>query len=860
MIREHRLINARASTVTTDPTQYNARTAQANADQQAAQYRAQLAANQAQTTGLNAQGQGTLAAPVASVPLNQTLANAQTTYAANAAGQATTMQQSVSPTGQVVQGPITQAQSLDGNGALQQSAIDRMRSEGLSEAEIRSRMGNYSQNVQGAMEQVGQAYQNPDSAFANGGSQSAIDRASGRLTLQQQADKAAEDAKQQYLQMGVGDPALIAQAQSQARQNVLNEQAAQTGLQTAQGQKQQQDLTANASAAAASGKKAEGQASQAPQMTPQQNADSAAASMLLAGLPPEQQSLMAPAINALMSGYQTAEQNAGMAYQGATASAQDTFNKEQGVLGLLGKSYQELKDNMQGVLDDVKEDQLKNIAEQEKVVQERLGWERAKAERELKRQETKVNDQMVARLALSGGFGSDGGLNEINSATAEFESKIADLGVEYSLQQSEVAVKFSTLYTNALDQYKIDSINNMKDYQGNLERLSMQSLSSTRSLNEANQKALETYLGNQTNIRMSKAKEIQGITKDVQSLILQNKADAMSQEKYGMDQLKWVIDTYGSNAPQSILEGIAKKLPGVDVKQILAIQTLEQAKMKKTGSGGGGISGFSISQRSKSGQPITLEMFIAQKEESLGYSGDETERAAWEKEYNANMAAYKAKDPNAIMQQFNVKAARSGSFGTLGAMKIAKEEVENALKSGNVEYAQAIVDGIGAKPPEKTVAQVTTTERVLNDLERMEFLLDSIESNIGPLPTEGALWVWMNENIETTEEYQEMRQLIDSNLAPYSRGISGERGATTEPDVKRSLSSLLDPNVSADALRASLSQAKRQAHESITLYLQGMRDGGYAVNQLQNTYESGSWNTAASEGMNSAQKSFLDSF
>lgn len=800
MIREHRLINARASTVTTDPTQYNARTAQANAAQQTAQHQAQLAANQAQTTGLNAQGQGTLAAPVAAVPKNQALANAQTTYAANAAGQATTMQQSVGPNGQVVQSPITQAQSLDGNGVLQQSAIDRMRSEGLSEAEIRSRMGNYSQKVQGAMEQVGQAYQNPDSAFANGGSQNALDRASGRLSLQQQADKAAEDAKQQYLQMGVGDPAIIAQAQSQARQNVLNEQAAQTGLQTAQGQKQQQDLVGNAAAGNAAGKQAGSEASQAPVVSPQQNATNAAANMLLAGLTPEQQSLMAPAVNAIMSAYDQADQNSSQLYDETLNIAEGQYKQEQSVLGLLGKSYKELKDSTQSVLDEVKDDQLKNIAEQEKVTQERLGWERAKAERELKRQETKVQDQMIARLALSGGFGSDGGLNEINSATAEFESKIADLGVEYSLQQSEVAVKFSTLYTNTLNQYKVDSISNLKTYQADLERLSMQSLASDRSFGEAKQKAMETYLNNQTNTRLAKAKDIQGITKDVQGLIIQNKSDSQAQEQYGMQQLKWVIDTYGQNAPQSLIENISKSVPGLDVNQIIQTLTLEQQKKASGGSGGFSLS-FPGRIMDATGLPPSFESFLRAKEEEAGMSFDEPQIAELRKEYEATLSATKQNDPSELYNRFEQRATAQNLSGPI--YKRTASLIDQYMQNGQYDQAAAIIDNIGDDIDSTTSLKFTQALTARADIVQLHQALQDV-GKTGPITG----------RIRSLNPYDpavvRVNRLITQTVPNLARGVFNEVGVLTDQDVARYTQTLENTNLTVEQAQQTFTDLMRK--------------------------------------------------
>lgn len=406
--------------------------------------------------------------------------------------------------------------------------------------------------------------------------------------------------------------------------------------------------------------------------------------------------------------------------------------------------------------------------------------------------------------------------------------------------------------------------------------------------------AMETYEGNYLNITSQTTERLQGIQNSISTAKSARTKEIVDAKKWELEQkqekdkeardriatanekmrddlnqkrdddtakeaLGWSIfnaahDNYKGNIPKAILDRVGQLIPGMDVNSLL--------KTSSTKGGGSGLS-FSISERSSDGKPAPLDQWMEQRQadwhKSTGEAGPASpvQRKAWEKEYNAKLASEAVMSPSAIMRDWRVKVAQAGNFSSVAQMEATQKNVEAAINRGDYKEARDIVDSIGAKPPEKSIAQVTTTQRVLNDLSRMEELIDKVEMNIGPLPTQGALWKFINENVETSPEYAELVQLRDSNLAPYSRGVSGEKGATTEPDVQRAISSLIDINSSPQAVRASLQRAKSQANESVTLYLQGMRDGGYRVKDLSDTYESGSWQTSTS-GLTAEQQAWLD--
>lgn len=315
--------------------------------------------------------------------------------------------------------------------------------------------------------------------------------------------------------------------------------------------------------------------------------------------------------------------------------------------------------------------------------------------------------------------------------------------------------------------------------------------------------------------------------------------DERAREQLGINMLDKLVDTYGNNVPPSLLETVKKYIPNIDIQDVVKRRTL--AQMKKGAGGTGGITGFSFSQKTPTGKPQTLEQFIETKQKDFNtkmYGPASPEmRKEWEKEYQAKLAIDTANTAEQLMKEWTIKRAGAGNFPNLGTMKAVEADFQNALKSGELEFARQILDGIGARPRDAIAEKLTNTQQLVADLDGMEDLIESIEDNVGAFPTKGKLWTFINENMETTPEYAKLRQYVDTNLAPYARGVSGDRGATSEPDVARAMSSLLDPNVDAPALRAALSQAKKRASTSATLMLKNLRESGYRVNALQESNE-----------------------
>lgn len=511
----------------------------------------------------------------------------------------------------------------------------------------------------------------------------------------------------------------------------------------------------------------------------------------------------------------------------------------------------------------------KFLAQQEENQKNQLQFANDKAVRDQLDANKKRLDSETIMLALQGGFGSTDGNREIAEARFKGEQAIIDLNKEFGFKRTDVSLAFTQMHNESSDKYQTDWLAATDNFESRISNLDLQGITNQQAKSNAIGSAYQAYVDDIKTARKEKAARDTKAAELVYNAHLAELDDRRAKDQSVINQAQWAVSTYGSGA-KPFIEKLAKDNPGVDLAGLMGGQTLNEANqnfdnqlalMKEGrigGSRGGGGLSFSPSQMGPTGQPISLEQFIAQKEADSNKSGSPQQRAAWTKEYNATRAETSKLDPSSIVNDFKIKEAKAGTFTSVAQQKAAEKSVQSAINSGDFETARKIVDGIGRPPPEKTAARVSNLQRLTVSLAEMDQLLDSIETNVGPFPTQGPMWTFINEHVETSPEYQRMLTLKNTNLAPYSRSVSGESGASSEGDVARAISGLLQANVSAPAMRAALAESKKQAEMAITMYLRSMRDSGYAVNDLQNTYDAGAWQNQPS-GLPTEQQAWLDS-
>lgn len=512
------------------------------------------------------------------------------------------------------------------------------------------------------------------------------------------------------------------------------------------------------------------------------------------------------------------------------------FNVQQELLNRFDSWTKSQEDKQLSLMKDQYDRNERYNAQQQENIQNQLRFQEQKALRDTAEANKKAVDSATIRLALRGGSFSEGGNANIDDMRQKGEQALADLSKEFGFKHTDVALQFTQMHNQAYDAYTQNVLKTEDDFYSRISSLTVQGM--------ANQTAKKNALATAWKERNAAIKEhndtlskgLMDAAKFVEDRTNKLRDDQRAQEQLGINMLDKLVDTYGNNVPPSLLETVKKYIPNIDIQDVMKRRTLAQMK-KGAGGGLGGLTGFSFSQKTPTGKPQTLEQFIEtkQKDFNMKMSGPASPqmRKEWEKEYQAKLAIDTANTAEQLMKEWTIKRAGAGNFPNLGTMKAVEADIHNAIKAGELDFARQILDGIGPRPVTAIAEKVTNTQQLVADLDGMENLLDEIEQNVGAFPTKGKLWTFINENIETTPEYARLRQYVDTNLAPYARGVSGDKGATSEPDVARAMSSLLDPNVDAPALRAALAQAKKRASMSSTLLLKNLRDGGYRVNALQ---------------------------
>lgn len=774
MIREHRLINARAATITTDPTQYNSRNAQLNYDQQVLQHQAQLAANQAQTTGLDLNGQGTLAAPVAAVPLNGALANAQNTYANQAAGLQSQITQSAQ-NGQVVQSPVMTA----GNGELQQNAIDRLRAAGKSDSEIRSLISDpaYLQRISDTMSNTG-----------NGGT---FDPATGLYIAPKTSGLPDINSIKGYTTVVTTDPSTGRQVTTLMEEGNATKKA-QQDEQIRRTQQEQNNIQMNQKDA----KGVEDSAARAAAANAAKDPglDAAFAALIGGTQDPALQSLLtavqaeANAIGAVPAGEEMSRSEFG-ASADAKALA-NPYDATQKILDNAGKRAGQFFDQSQTFLKEQQDRNDKLLAAQQANVQEQMTWQEQKLTRDLTDANRKELDRMTVSYALRGGYGSDDANNEVSKARWEGEQAITDLQKEFGFKRTDVALQFTDLTQKAHDQYTVNWLNAQNNLEAKLSDLDIQGIANQQAKGNAIAGAYKGYIDEIKAGRKEYAGKLTEASKLVYNAAVQERSFKFQEEQYGMQQLKWVIDTYGQNAPQSLLDGIAKTMPGVDVGQVVKTLTLAQQKAAQ-GSGGGG--GFSLSFPGRimdpTGNPPSFESFLHAKEEEAGMSFDEPKIAELRKEYAATLSQSQQNNPNDLVNRFEQRAAAQNLSGPVYKRNAAL--IDQYMKSGQYEQAAAIIDNIGDDIDSTTAMKFTQALTARTDIVQLHQAMIDLGS-MGPITGR------INNLNPYDPKVVRVNRLITQAVPNLARGVFNEVGVLTDTDVARYTSTLENPKLTVE--------------------------------------------------------------
>lgn len=327
------------------------------------------------------------------------------------------------------------------------------------------------------------------------------------------------------------------------------------------------------------------------------------------------------------------------------------------------------------------EENNKFLADREAIERERLQWQRLNETQKMERQKSEELLKDSISIALRGGGGSGAAMESLRSAEKEWDNAISQLQKEYAFKDSDISSRFTGLYVQAKQDYRSDLRSAMSDYRDALDKIDQTYYSSDAAYKKAKNNAKADYVKGVSEVNKDHEKTIAGLAKDVVSTISQKRDDEREQEKNGWDLLNASYDNYKKNIPPGILKRVSE-LTGVPVNELS--QRVSQ----------GAING--LSNMTTDPNSIFSGMTAQQVKEAVkrafapkNYGGTAGERAKRESEYLDRLARGESVD--SIMQSL------SSDYWTSQQGPNRTAHIERTTAQGSSETLQEYVDFYGIK-------------------------------------------------------------------------------------------------------------------------------------------------------------------
>lgn len=477
-MKESRLIGYNLSDFN-DPTKYNSRIAEANAQQQDSQHTAQLSLNQSTGQTPSSGGYIQQAKPVATNPL---LAEANTVYSAQPNQQTVYQNPNNGTIGQAVNIP-------DGQIAL--NAFNRLDGSGMTPEQAAARLNDPSYKA--GIREASNTYGTMPQGYVD----------VNTLTPGDAASRTGIETNAQFEQRKA---AVQAQNTELLRQQQLQKQQAQN------------DATRNAASSAAS-QQASGQSAQTGKTdqtgtTATPSPEEARVNAMIASLPPEY-AFLGDAYKAQVAaeGEQKAAAAANMTDANASADAShDAYGK---IIDKMASDQKQLYNDSKEFIQDSQEARQKAIAEQQALTKDMLTAQEQSQARQMRQALDKQLNSLVTAQALGGGFGSSNWNAEVSEAAWNGEQAISDLHKEFGFKKVDADIQFTEQMNSVYEFYGQKKLDAMKDYRSQLDQITQYRFSNEDTTQQRKDKARADYRTTLAGIAKDHAADLKDLTKTV---------------------------------------------------------------------------------------------------------------------------------------------------------------------------------------------------------------------------------------------------------------------------------------------------------------------------------------------------------
>jgi len=555
----------------------------------------------------------------------------------------------------------------------------------------------------------------------------------------QAAKKAGDDAAGFYIRNNPGDVLGENKARQEAEKNFLETEAARLDVQGKQQQQEQGGEEENAAANAAGA---------VPQGDPGVNA-------AFAQLPEEAQ-FLAPFLQQFQQTMEGSMQGNQAMTQGLLQQNKQTYDQVFKEIAEMKAGYVNTSEAMQGLIEEVRDQNSTNLDVQKKAAEDRLAWDQQKMEREITKQKRRDRDSMVAQIALMGGFGQDAGIRAVMESDAVYDQKMGDLQIEFGVQRTELSAKFSALYNENQNNYLNKTEQNVKDLRAGLERIGMQSISSMEARGKAEQSIITKGWDTQVALRKELADKNLSVASKISDLIAEEKKrladekrqkrdDAWNFFKFSFDQS---TDPALRQKAQSAMQEAGYDVSGIDLNALPVDIQAQQA-------------GFAQQERMAG--------------INFGYDVQLKQMDLLQKQQAATMYdpfQYTEPEKRSAMTSANVVTSKAGF--TEADKAVHKDYVKRLLDSGDVDGANAYIVQLAEKQMNDGVRTTYNTQKTIMN-STTELLKD--------------LKAIQKENPKKAEQiYKGIQKLDASDFNIYAKGLQNLRnkfGVDKDPELAR---------------------------------------------------------------------------
>lgn len=199
--------------------------------------------------------------------------------------------------------------------------------------------------------------------------------------------------------------------------------------------------------------------------------------------------------------------------------AQDSFNQVQNILQQGVRRSEGFFSSSLGLLEDTRDRNVSLAAQQAELADTQLLYQKEKLTRQARQTLSDDIDRRYATLALSGGFGSSNGLDEVSQARARGEQAILDLQQEFAFKRTDIMLDYTSVVNQAEELYSTNVLTAANQLKTELGNIDIQGIANQRTKEQAIRLAIQN-MGNQITVeRREKAKTYSNAAKAIQSAI-----------------------------------------------------------------------------------------------------------------------------------------------------------------------------------------------------------------------------------------------------------------------------------------------------------------------------------------------------